>query len=258
MTDFALTHLSPEDRLLIRHLFDLGERALREEAAVQADFLDPRQREVAGRELAILPGLRALFHGGYRRAERQRLTLAPDYLLLESIRPGLAFLEIKPARAADLTHGDYLGAILGLGLAREKTGDLIVLPAACQCVVAEESAPYIQANLRRVASVGAEVAAIEPEQLQVPPEREKEIRTTVASLRLDAVASDGFGVSRTRMAREIRAGCVRVNWQVVQDPDKTLSEGDVISIRGRGRVILTQVAGETKKGRRGLMLKRLI
>ena len=102
------------------------------------------------------------------------------------------------------------------------------------------------------------MAQIEPEQLEVPPEREKEIRTTVASPRLDAVAADGFGASRTRMAREIRAGRVRVNWQPALHPDRLLQPGDVISIRGRGRVILAEMTGQTKKGRLGLVLKRLI
>ena len=253
-----LGHLNDEDRLLVKHLLDLGEKALTTESALYADFLDPRQREAITRELAVVPGLRCLYYGGYRRAERQRLVLAPDFLLLEAIDPRLAYLEITPAAPTGLSHQDYLGSLLALGLRREKIGDLIVLAAGCQAVTTEEMAPYIQANLRRVGRAGAAVTAIEPEQLQVPPEREKEIRTTVASPRLDAVAADGFGVSRTRMAREIKAGRVRVNWQPMLNPDRLLAAGDVISIRGRGRVVLMEITGQTKKGRFGLVLKRLI
>lgn len=257
MTDLA--HLSREDRILVKNLLDLGAKSLSRGEAEYADFLDPHQRETVQRELAVLSGLRCLFYGGYRRAERQRLILAPDYLLLEAIDPRLACLEITPAAAAPaLTHQDYLGSILGLGLKREKVGDLIVLPSACQVVVTEEAARLIEGELARVGAVRVSVARIEPEQLQVPPEREKEIRTTVASPRLDAVAADGFGASRTRMAREIKAGLVRVNWQPATNPDRTLAEGDVISIRGRGRVIVTEITGRTKKGRLGLILKRMI
>ena len=243
---------------MVKRLLDLGEKALSAESAHYADFLDPHQREVVTRELAVVPGLRCLYYGGYRRAERQRLVLAPDFLLLEAIDPRLAYLEIKPSDPAGLSHQDYLGSLLALGLRREKIGDLIVLPAVCQAVTTEEIAPYLQAELKRIGRVGAAVAAIEPEQLQVPPEREKEIRTTVASPRLDAVASDGFGVSRTRMAREIKAGRVRVNWQPALNPDRLVAAGDVISIRGRGRVVLEEISGQTKKGRFGLVLKRLI
>ena len=255
---FELGHLAEEDRLLVKRLLDLGEKALAVESALYADFLDPHQREVATRELAVVPGLRCLYYGGYRRAERQRPVLAPDFLLLEAIDPRLAYLEIKPSDPAGLSHQDYLGSLLALGLRREKIGDLIVLADVCQAVTTEEIAPYIQAELKRIGRAGAAVAAIEPEQLQVPPEREKEIRTTVASPRLDAVASDGFGVSRTRMAREIKAGRVRVNWQPSSNPDRLLTAGDVISIRGRGRVVLQEISGQTKKGRLGLVLKRMI
>jgi RNA-binding protein YlmH len=213
---------------------------------------------MANAELAALTGLRCLHYGGYRRSERQRLVLVPDFLLVEAIEPRLAYLQITPAKATGLTHQDYLGALLGLGLKREKTGDLILVDDGCQAVVVEEVAPFIQANLERIGRIGAATTAIEPEQLQVPPERIKEIKTTVASPRLDAVASDGFGVSRTRMAREIKAGRVRVNWRLETNPDKLLQADDVISIRGRGRVILAELSGRTKKGRIGLVLKRLI
>lgn len=256
MAEFS--HLGEEDRALIGHLLDLGARSLGTQSPVHADFLDPHQREIASRELAVLTGLRCLYYGGFRRAERQRLILTPDFLLVEAIDPRLGFLEIKPADASDLTHQDYLGAVLSLGVKREKIGDLIVLADRCQMVAVQETATYLLANLARIGRTKAAAILIEPEQLQVPPEQIKEIKTTVASPRLDAVASDGFGTSRTRMVREIKAGRVRVNWQPSLNPDRQLQEGDVISIRGRGRVIVAAVTGETKKGRMGLLLKRLI
>lgn len=250
-----LSHLTDEDRILVRRLLDQGQKALEAQKPIYADFLDPRQRELINRELVVLPGLRCLYYGGYRRAERQRLVLAADYLLMEAIDPGLAYVSIAVPAAGALAHHDYLGAILGLGLKREKIGDLIVLERACQAVVAVEVASFVETSLRRVGRTEVTAALIEPEQLQVPLEHEKEIRTTVASPRLDAVASDGFGVSRTRMAREIKAGRVRVNWQIASNPDKLVQIGDVISIRGRGRVIVAETTGTTKKGRLGLVLK---
>ena len=250
-----LRHLSDDDRVLVARLIEMAERVSASQTPICADFLDPRQRGIAGREVAAVPEVRCLYYGGYHRAERQRLVLLPEAYPIEAADPQLAFLEIAAEGTVKLAHADYLGALLNLGVKREKLGDLIVLSGKGQIVAAAEIQPFIMAGLQRVGRTRVTVTAIEPEQLQVPPEREKEIRTTVASLRLDAVAADGFGASRTRMAREIKAGRVRVNWQVSLNADKLLQPGDVLSIRGQGRVIVAAVDGPTKKGRWGLVLK---
>jgi RNA-binding protein YlmH len=89
-------------------------------------------------------------------------------------------------------------------------------------------------------------------------ERIKEIRTTIASLRLDVVAAAGFGTSRSRMAEEIAADKVKVNWQDAKGASQAIKPGDVISMRGRGRVEVCEVLGQTKKGRTSILLKRFI
>lgn len=252
---YELQHLREADRILVRHLLDLGEKAVRDREAVRAGFLDPRQREIVNRETAVIPGLRRMYYGGYHGAERQRLVLVPDTCLIEAVDPELSCLEISINSTVELSHADYLGALMNMGVKRDKMGDLIMLSGKCQLVVAADIQPFIEANLLRVGQSKATVKAIEPEQLEIPPEREKEIRATVSSPRLDAVAADGFGVSRTRMVKEIKAGHVRLNWQIELHPDKLLQQDDVISLRGHGRVIVAELGGQTKKGRLGLVLK---
>jgi RNA-binding protein YlmH len=117
---------------------------------------------------------------------------------------------------------------------------------------------FILNNLEKVASNRIQVAEIEPEQLNLPNVKEKEIRSTVASLRLDAIAALGFGESRTKMVREIKAERVKVNWKPVKNPDQTVNSGDIISMRGRGRVIFREITGTSKKGRLGVVLVRLL
>ena len=243
---------------LVERLLDLGRAALRRAAALPAEFFSPEERAALSGELAVLPGIRVLFYGGYRRASRQRLVLAPECLLIEAIDPGLACFSIIAAGGKSLPKEDCLRALCALGVPRGMIGDLLPIGGGCQAVMAAEYAESVQAGLRRIGEAEVAVAAIEPEALQAPPIQEKTIRSTVSSPRLDAVAADGFGVSRTKMARLIRAGIVRVNWQPVMRPDKLLAPGDAISIRGRGRVEVVSLAGETKKGRLGLVLKRII
>jgi RNA-binding protein YlmH len=183
----------------------------------------------------------------------------PGNYLSELVDPQISCISIKTtSKFGEMQHRDVLGAIVNLGLKREKFGDIIMSPDGAQLVVADEVKDIVLSSLVRVGRANVETSEIEFEQLAVEPERVKEIKATVASLRLDAVASEGFSTSRTKMAREIKAQKLKVNWKDTDDPDMDVSQGDVISMRGRGRVVLEQVTGNTKKGRIGIILKRYI
>ena len=254
-----LGHLrGEEERAVGARVCDLIEIALRDEKPVGTDFLDPFQQQVAAGILESVPEVSYRSYGGYPAAERRRLLIFPHYYLVELLEDPVTAIDVTVKSAFDeASHRDCLGALLGTGIAREKIGDVIVTARGCQAVVARESAEYIVGALRRVGRAPAEAREIDPEQLEVEPERVREIRTTVASLRLDAVASAGFGASRTKMAREIKAERVKVNWKPVRDPAHPVAQGDVLSIRGRGRVVVEEVQDTTRKGRINVLLKRM-
>ena len=94
--------------------------------------------------------------------------------------------------------------------------------------------------------------------LDLDEKRCKEIRATVASLRIDSIAASGFGSSRSRAAADIAADKMKLNWQPVKSASQTVKEGDIISMRGRGRLEVAEVRGQTKKGRTVVVLKRYI
>lgn len=240
------------------HIQELAERSLSEQAPQWTQFLEPPSRAEAEAVLRWVSGVRFNSFGGYPKSERRRLVIYPDYYIVETIEPALVFLEITGNLPGELTHRDYLGALLALGIKRDKIGDLLVASDRGQVVMVPELADFVRLNLVEVGKAKVTVTAIEPEQLNLPDRREKEIRTTVASLRLDALAALGFGDSRTKMAREIKAERVKVNWKPVKSPDLELAPGAVISIRGRGRVEFREVTGTSKKGRLGVVLVRLI
>lgn len=246
-------------KLLLARIDDLAEAALKEQSPQWTDFLEPPEREQAEAALRWKTGVRFNAFGGYPKAERQRLVIYPDYYFTETIEMELAFLEIVPtARDASLAHRDYLGAVMALGINRVKTGDLLVAEGSAQLIIVPELADYLINNLTSVGAYTVKIAPIDPEQLNLPNRRVKEIKTTVASLRLDALAALGFGDSRTKMARDIKADKVKVNWKPTRSPDQLLAPGDIISIRGRGRVEFREVTGQSKKGRTGIVLVRLI
>ncbi len=119
-------------------------------------------------------------------------------------------------------------------------------------------AGFIKDNLRKIGAAPVEPAAIPLTDIAPREEKVKEIRATVASLRLDTVAAAGFGTSRSQMAEEIEAAKVKVNWQDAKGPAQAVKAGDVISMRGRGRVEVAEILGQTKKGRTSVFLKRFI
>lgn len=244
-------------RVLAR-INDLSEMALSEQAPQWTDFLEPPQREQAQAALRWKTGVRFNALGGYSQAERRRIVIYPDYYFTETLPLNLAFLEITlkdPNTSAG--HRDYLGAILNLGIQRAKIGDLLIAGDGAQVILCPELKEFVQANLISVGSSPVTIQEIDPEQVNIPDRREKVIKTTVASLRLDALAALGFGESRSKMAREIKAEKVKVNWKPTRSPDQMLHPGDVVAMRGRGRVEFREITGQSKKGRTGVVLVRL-
>jgi RNA-binding protein YlmH len=224
------------------------------------DFLDPFLQRTAEMVLNVSRQVRYLSWGGYPGAERARNLVFPADRQAKTSDVPLSYVEVSAAPpAAELTHRDYLGAVLGLGLRREKVGDIIITADGCaQLVVAPEVQPYLLSGWTQVGRHGITVREIAAGDLRPVAPNVKEIKATVASLRLDAVASAGFGMSRTKISPAIRAGLLKLNWQSVKSASATVKEGDVISLSGRGRVELAAITGESRKGRLQILLKKLV
>ena len=157
-----------------------------------------------------------------------------------------------------LSHRDFLGSILGLGITREKIGDLLVFEDHCDALVLTETAPILRSQLSQVGRCPVSAAPIGLSELEVKPPEVKLIRDTVASLRLDAVASSGFAMARGKAAALIESGRVRLNHREVLKPDRTVSQGDTISCKGLGKFVIKEASGLSKKGRIMIVLERYI
>ena len=147
---------------------------------------------------------------------------------------------------------------MGLGIERTNFGDIIMQTGGAQLIVDAAMADYVKQNFTKIAMVSVSVDDMDIAEIQPKEEKIKEIRTTVASLRLDAVASSGFSVSRTKVVSSINAGLVQVNWQPAKGPAQEVKEGDIISLRGRGRMKIEEITGTSRKGRIGVYLKRFM
>ena len=248
---------TPEDKILMARILDKINAAIDNFYTVVTDFCDPYQQTVLTPVLAKVPGISFMWTGGYDEAERRRLVIIPEHLKFNEGEAGLTVLRLTGrTQFANLTHRDFLGAVLALGIKREKIGDIIVTPEGCQIIVDQAVAGYIAAQLTKVGRLAVKVEEGPIESLAVPDKTVKEIFATVPSLRLDAVAAVGFGVSRSKLTAEILGEKVKVNWLAITDCSFPIKEGDVLSIRGRGRVEVGLVKGKTKKDRISLTLKR--
>ena len=157
-----------------------------------------------------------------------------------------------------LSHRDFLGSLMGIGIVREKVGDLLVGPQNCDLVVADSVAEFLLREWTQAGRAPLKLSAIGAENLTVPEVRCEEVRDTVQSLRLDAVAATGFKLSRGKAADLIESGHVELNWRECVKPDRLVAEGDTVSARGFGKFKLEQVSGTTRKGRTGIVLKRYV
>ncbi len=159
---------------------------------------------------------------------------------------------------ASLTHRDFLGSLMALGLTREKIGDILVESGGCQVLVDPSALDFL---VQSWDSAGRERLTVSPlplEELTVPEAAVKEVRDTVSSLRLDNVLASAFSLSRGRAAEAVEKGAVQVNYTVCQKPDKPVSAGDVITCRGLGKCVLDAVGSPTKKGRLPVAIRRFI
>ena len=246
-----------ENREAVARIIDLAEQALKTWEVVLTDFLSPPVLAEAQQVLGKLTEIELLAWGGYPQAERKRLGIARSEIPLECSQIQLAAIDVAGNFLFDpANHRDFLGAILGTGIVREKIGDIIVLgERGAQVIVVPEMVEFLSTALTQVRSVSVKAQAIDFSELKVRPPQKKEITTVEASLRLDAIASAGLGMSRSKMAEAISAGDVRVNWKEITQSSYNVQAGDLISVRGKGRVEVGEIT-VTKKQRYRVQLTR--
>ncbi|MDR1530859.1 MAG: hypothetical protein LBS62_01490 [Clostridiales bacterium] len=225
----------------------------RESAMVFSDFLDPESTEKFLRIFKQDRDVQALAFGGFADAERKIIGFAPAGFDLDGEDFPIAALTLRyNEKFSDPpAHRDYLGAVLGLGLDRAKVGDICLTRGGAVLFIAADLAGYAAANLDKAGRVKLNVTMGAAE---TPRENGAEIRLTVASLRLDVVTSAAFNISRKKSAALIEGEKVFINWSLVSNSAKPVAEGDVITVRGLGRVKFSRLDGKTKKGRFGLVI----
>ena len=245
--------------MLLAKVWDKIYTGMQRSIPANTGFLSPRELEMTRYLFGQQDGLFAF--GGYEEAERKMLVYLPEYLEEASLSgedSPVVCLRATFYEGDTPSHRDFLGALMGSGIRRECIGDICVGSGSCDFFVTEEIAPYLLQNFISAGRTKLRLAAVPLTEASIPEPEVKEIRDTLASLRLDSVISSGFRIGRSLAAQHISAGKAAIDGLPCEKPDKAVAEGAKISVRGLGKIRLTTVNGQTKKGRISVVIHRYV
>lgn len=239
---------SEEERMLLIRTSDRLLRGMEREQPVCSAFLTQREQALVR---TLLPG--CAFWGGTAGAERAVAYWLPEYLTREAyfaFEDGpIACLRGRFYEENALSHRDVLGALMGAGIRRDAVGDIYLHETSFECFVLSELTRYLLDNLTDAGRQRLRLEVVDPASVERPAQEMKEQRVSVASLRLDAVLAAAFHLSRGDAANAVRVGAAAVNGLTCQKPDRPVAEGDELSLRGRGKLRVLSLGGETRRGR---------
>lgn len=250
-----------EEKLLVGRLLDKAMQAEKYFKPASSDFLDLREQELCRQAMASAGIHNFTLVGGFDEAERKCAVFLPEYMTQGELgAEDLPFdaINITNKWKNELTHRDYLGALMAEGIRREMVGDILVYDGGADVIIMREMTSHVAQTLEKVASAAVATQKIDFESLHKPEIKVKVIRDTVQSLRLDAIVATAFSMSRATAQDAIKKGLVQVNGAVVQKPDSLSKAGESIAFRGKGKAVLYQISGTSKKGREIIEIHKLI
>lgn len=258
--------MNKEELLLRKRLIELSNVAYQRGIAMFTDFLNLNELNILHTTPKDMFAIPYMTFGGYDFAERQMVGFLPDafslYMEITDIHAMYPFdiIEITPVNdkfAENLTHRDYLGALLNLGIDRSKLGDLIISEHRAIVFVQEGLSDFIIEELTRVRHTTVCLKKVQLDTFQYEPKFE-EIKGTVASIRLDALLSLAYNSSRSKLTALIEAGRVYVNGKLITTNAYQIKENDIVSVRQMGRFKYIGSSAMSRKGRTYVTIHKYI
>lgn len=259
--------MTKEEQQFQKHMVELANAAYQRGIPMFTNFLERNELHILHSIRTFPDGIRVETSGGYAFAERQMAVFLPDapffmYGDMEEFGAGMAgqpsgisypfkvvhIAPLHPKYADMLTHRDFLGAVLNLGIDRSQIGDLLIEDNACTLFCTPQMAVFLSENCTRIKHTVVSCQEIPMQDFTYTPHFQ-EIKGSISSMRLDAVLALAFKASRTSMVPHITNGEVFVNSRMEISAGARLHDGDIVSARGFGKFRFDGVLSETKKGR---------
>lgn len=244
------------EKLITAKAHDWAKTAIKNNSVSFYDFFDPAKCEKIADIIKEYPHIECSFCGGYDYAERKMLAVYPKGYEPEEDEYKISILQMQ--KNNDISHRDVLGSLMGLGISREKTGDIIFSGDNISIILKENIADYVLMNLTRIGACEVHLEKSDAFKIAAAQPEGKELNIIVASMRADGIISAAFKISRSLSLQYIKAERVKVNHELLTKQAKELKEGDMVSLRGKGRMEITKEAGKTKKGNIKLTVKRYV
>ena len=242
--------MNKQELFLVNRLNDLANIAYERNIYTYSDFLNIYELSILNQIKETLPPVAVKTTGGNVYAERKIAVFSPEEIYYEENLP-IAVLCITPinSKFADkLSHRDFLGAILNLGINRAKIGDIFVKENEAFVYCKEDISNYIIENLFKIRHTQVSVCRVESKSIEIVPDL-KEITGTICNIRLDSLIATAFKATRSSIISYIEERKVFINGKLTTSNGAHVKEGDIISVRGKGRFIFEGIIKETKKGR---------
>jgi RNA-binding protein YlmH len=256
MMDRRLSHITDsEDRQAMSRILDQADIVVSRKQTVFTDFLSPLHISLAQDIIQGIPDIRMSVWGGYEDAERKVLAIYPDFREDPEEFPIRIYQVSVKTGSQPMSHRDYLGSIMGLGIVRETLGDIVVIDeTSAALIIHERMEDYLIMNLTKVARANASLEQIKAVDSSWIDYQDR--FCTLSSLRLDMVLSQGLQIPRNKAEQLIRADSVKVDWKTMNKPGVQLKPGSMISCRGFGRLAFMEQTGTSKKGKYQVILRR--
>lgn len=223
-----------------------------------SDFLDGAEQAIIADEIFFPADFNVLIYGGFDDAEKRIIGVFPQWQEPDKNEFPITCLRIDGGKTRKLTHRDYLGTIMSLGITPAKLGDIVVCDNGAYVFLHSDIAEYVSENLHKIGNQGVSVSIIKDTASFKVERSYQTLELVCASERLDAVTAAAANISRSESAKLIEGGKVKLNHREMYKTSETVKEGDLLSIRGHGRFIVYAFGNETRKKRLHITLKKYI
>lgn len=256
--------INKSKNMILGNIADKIEQSDKNFYITNTSFLDLNERSLFANSKIENQSISTEFWGGYIDPERCILINYPKslYESLEeviSIQNPLSVLRVtKDKNTRELTHRDFLGSLLSLGIKRQLIGDILVSNNSTDIIVLSEIVEFLLANYTKAANLNLTVKEVPIDELSIPDQKYEIFRETVPSLRLDNIVSSGFKISRTNSIQFIKSGQVFVDNIEIKKIDFQVKVNSRIILRKHGKIIFSEIAGKSKKERIWIEIKKYL